>query len=171
MPDYTLARQDIKLPLLDLQIRAFALPGFTGLSQDAESVVAHFDQEPLQAELDALHAIVAAHDPAMLTPAEQAAQAAEIHAATLKAEWYAIITADPATIEMDLMAIQSTLAAASAALQAGDTTTGITRLLQAQISSALLGQTAMQHILVLTRVLREVMRRTSPDILTDPEQL
>jgi hypothetical protein len=173
MFEYTITRQSVKLTLLDEQIRANAtLTGFTGLSQRGDTVQAHFDQVPPKSVLDTLDTIISAHDPTALTQAEQAEQAAQTYAATLKSHWYGIVTADPAQIESDLRTVQVKLAQADLALQQGDAQTSMTRMLEAQAISAQLGQTAMQHLLVLTRVVREIMRRgAGTDLLTDPEQL
>lgn len=171
MYNHTVQRPDVKLGLLHIEIAAVVTSGFTGLSNSSGGLIVHFETEPDQATLDTVDAIVAAHDPTALTPDEQAAIEASNYAATLKNLWYPIVTADPAAIEASLISVQTKLTEAQTALVSGDTATGITKMLEAQVVSAQLGQTAMQHILVLTKALREVMRRTAPDILTDPNEL
>lgn len=106
-------------------------------------------------------------------PALQAKkQAEENYSQALKSAWYQIVTADPTTIENQLLTIQTKLTEAHTALNAGQNALGISRMLEAQIISAQLGQSAMEHIKVLTMIVRELMRRgIAQDILTDPEEL
>lgn len=98
-------------------------------------------------------------------------QETQAYAAVLRDLWYPIVTADPEAIEAQLLTVQQKLLESQAALGQGDVMTGLTRMLESQAISAQLGQTAMEHIKVVTLVVRELMRRgIAQDVLTNPEE-
>lgn len=68
--EQTINRSDVKLALLDAEIRGLSLPGFAGIINRRGAIAAVFETEPTQVTLDSLQAAVAAHNPATLTQAE-----------------------------------------------------------------------------------------------------
>lgn len=72
--DITINRKAINLEALDAELRA-ALPGIiSGVSLSPAGVTVHFTGRAVPADQTSARQIVLAHDPARLTPAQQAAQ-------------------------------------------------------------------------------------------------
>lgn len=170
MYEHPINKAEIKIELLHSQIDAIGISGFRGIISRGPESWALFLSEPAAAK-SAADSVVAAHDPNEPTPEEMAREAASAYAATLKSMWYPIVKTDPTQIQSSLQEVQTRLTEAQTALTGGNTALGIRRMLEAQVIIAQLGQTAMQHTMVLTRVVREIARRTASDILTDPEEL
>lgn len=86
MYNYVINRGDVKFLLLDAEIRAAGVVGFTGLSRGESGLVAHFESEPTAAVLMAVDGLVTAHDPSGQTAAEiEAAARAAARAAVVAA--------------------------------------------------------------------------------------
>lgn len=171
MYEHPINKSEIKIELLHSQIDAVGISGFRGIISRGQESWALFLSELPPAAKSAVDSVVASHDPTELTPEETAREAASAYAATLKSMWYPIVKTDPSQIQTSLQEVQTKLTEAQTALTGGNTALGIRRMLEAQVIIAQLGQTAMQHTMVLTRVVREIARRTASDILTDPEEL